>query len=203
MRAAIVRRITREGFNLSRLPLFRAGARENETVFGLLHPRGTYRLRVGPRVAALEGREHDTPTGRCSSGKWARLGKWDAPKTPGEAAVILNLAWGVIVGEGTLSPTGFEGVTGYARGDANRCRSRVDSNAPDPVMGSGCAGRGRVGRSNPTRKDGFGMDFGVRAHDPRAIYRAVMAEKRREASREYAATRGLRTDFGVYPRRTR
>ena len=192
MRAALIRRVTREGFLLSRLPLFRAGVRAAETVFGLLHPRGTYRLRIGPRIAALEGREHDTPTGRCSSGAWSRIAAYPAPVTVGEVGVILAQVWAAILGEGTLSPTTFEGVTGYARGDGNRCRTRVDSNSPDPVQGCGSAGRGRVCRSLPTRRDGFNMDYGVRTHDARAVQRAVLTEQRKRASQEYRNTRGDR-----------
>jgi len=192
MLARIVRRITREGFNLTTAPMMRAGMRVAETCFGLLHPRGTYRLRIGPRITALEGREHDTPTGRCSSGAWARIAAYPTPTTVGECSVTMAQVWSAVLGEGTLSPTTFEGVQGYARGDGNRCRTRVDSNAPDPVQGCGSAGRGRVCRSNPTRRDGFDMDFGVRPHDPRAILRAVLLEQRRRASQDYRNTRGDR-----------
>lgn len=192
MRAALIRRVTREGFMLSRLPLFLAGTRPQETVFGLLHPRGTYRLRVGPRVTALEGREHDTPTGRCSSGSWGRLASYPTPTTVGEVSVILGQAWGVILGEGTLSPTTFEGVTGYARGDANRCRSRVNADSHDPTVGPGGSGRGRTVRTLPRKRDTHGHApaayHGLLTHSPGRIAAAV----RREASREYRNTRGAR-----------
>lgn len=197
MRAALVRRITREGFNVTEAPMMRAGARPAEVVFALLHPRGTYRLRVGPRIAALEGRVHDTETGRCSAGKWERLAQWDSPVTVGECGVILSLAWEVVVGEGTLAPTTFEGVAGYARGDANRCRTRAHSDAVEPTAGGGSAGRGRVGRSLPGSLGAFGFApaNGPRAgtHSPGKIRAAVRRERQRRASQEYRNTRGDRT----------
>lgn len=210
MRAALIRRVTREGFMLSALPLFRAGTRPAETVFGLLHPRGTYRLRIGPRVAALEGREHDTPTGRCSSGSWGRIASYPTPTTVGEVGVTLAQVWAAILGEGTLSPTTFEGVTGYKRGDANRCGSRVNSDAVEPRATASGGGRGRTCRGLPgwNPKPGHGPANGKRVgtHDATAIRATVRREKRIERSREYQDylnTRGHGKDLGVYPRRTR
>ena len=195
MLARLVRRVTREGFNLTSVPMLRAGMRAAETCFALLHPRGTYRLRVGPRVVALEGREHDTPTGRCSSGSWARLCFWVTPTTVGEWGVVLSQAWVVILGEGTLAPTDFEGVTGYARGDVNRCHTRAGFDATDPTMGSGCGGRGRMVRDIAGYATlGYSPASGRRAgtHSPGRIRAAVKRERQRIASQEYRDSRGDR-----------
>lgn len=192
MKAALIRRFTREGFMLTTAPMMRAGARAAETVFGLLHPRGTYRLRVGARVTALEGREHDTPTGRCSAGKWSRFAAYPTPTTLGEASVTLSQVWGVILGEGTLSPTEFSGVMGYTRGDHNRCHSRVNADAHDPTFGPSGSGRGRVVRGLPTRRDGFDAHFGVGTHCPGKVRARALLESRREASRAYRNTRRVR-----------
>lgn len=197
MRAAHIRRITREGFRHVESPLgfLRAGMRPAESCFGLLHPRGTYRLRVGARVTALDGREHDTPTGRCSSGAWTRLDSWDTPATPGQWGIVLSQVWGVILGEGTLSPTAFEGVVGYARGDASRCRTRTGFDAPEPTMGSGCGGKGRIVRDIPGYAIGYYYPASgkrVATHSAGRIKAAVKRQRAAEASREYRETRGDR-----------
>jgi hypothetical protein len=157
--------------------------------------RGTYRLRVGVSFAALEARAHGTPTRRCSAGHWVGVARFS--RALSFAAILRRVVAALAESTGAgASAGGFSGVVGYARGDANLCRTLANSNATEPTSGGGSAGRGRVGRSLPGSLGAFGYAPAngrrVPTHSPGKIAAAVRRERQREASAEYRNTRGSR-----------
>jgi len=155
--------------------------------------RGTYRLRVGVTFAALEKRAHGTPTRRCSAGHWASVARYSRGLS---FAAILRRAVAALAdasGAGAAAGT-FQGVVGYARGGAGGCHTLAHSNAATPTLGTGSAGRGRVGRSLPLREPTWGYTpatgRNVQTHSPGRIRAAVARERARQASADYRNNRG-------------
>jgi len=155
--------------------------------------RGTYRLRVGVTFAALEKRAHGTPTRRCSAGHWERVARYS--RSLSFAVIVRRAAAAALEASGAGAAVGgFLGVVGYARGGSEGCHTLAHSNSATPTLGSGSAGRGRVGRSLPGSLGVFGYAPAngrrVPTHSPGKIRAAVRRERAHLASQEYRNTRG-------------
>jgi hypothetical protein len=157
MRTNLVKLLAARGI-VSATGSIRAGLRSAESAFYFSEAaHGTFRLRFGPRLTALEARTHGTPTGRCSGGHWVRLAAFETPTTARTMGRILDRCFAMLAETRCVPVSSFTSGIDYAPGDVNRCRSRANFDAPAPTAGSGSGGRGRVLRSNPSRLDGFGF----------------------------------------------
>ena len=155
--------------------------------------RGTYRLRVGVTFAALEKRAHGTPTRRCSAGHWVGVARF--ARSLSFAAIVRRAAAAALDASGAGAAAGsFQGVVGYAPGGSSGCHTRAHSDASQPTLGGGSAGRGRVGRSLPGRLETWGYTPAngrrVPTHSPGRIRAAVARERARQASADYRNNRG-------------
>jgi len=184
MRAAAVRRVEAAGFHRAEGGTAHAGVRPGETVFILtVQGGGFYRLRFGVRVAALERREHGTPTRRASVGRWVRIIGWPFLGTAADAGAVARVAVECAAGGGAAAGSYREDAVSR---DPNRCATRAHANATDPRVGAG-SGRGRAVRGLPSKAEtwGYSPANGRRAgtHSPRKVAAIARRERQREASR--------------------
>lgn len=112
-------------------------------------PGATWRLRIGKRITALERRAHGTPTGRASVGHWERIATVDTPR---DAAGWREAAAGL-----TSEALAHESAARDILASRGRDRSTRRYDATGGEAGGTLAGRGRVGKSNPSRLAGFGF----------------------------------------------
>lgn len=122
--------------------------------FGI--PGATWRVRVGERVCHLERRTHGNPRrpdashGRCTSGRWESIGSIDTPRTRKTWREFCEALTGeAFAFESALQSGGF----GSAGASQHYRRNGADGSDTGGVQ----HGRGRVGRSNPSRLDAFGF----------------------------------------------
>jgi hypothetical protein len=112
---------------------------EPRTSFGNT-PLPTYRIRVGKRKVILERRDHGTPTGRCSVGRWTRVDDAPTPRKAGDWT-RLGKFWNWLIEENVAALLPDYSWTADKGKDPNRCR---------PPIGKG---RGRKLRALPKKDD--------------------------------------------------
>ncbi len=149
---------------------------------------GMFRIRVGARVTTLECRAHGTPTGRCSRGRWEALDKGATPANAREWAKLANF-WGWFAAEYAAGRHPYSWADDAGKSH-NRCHTKAHANALTPTLAAGAApGRGRIGRSVPTKMEAMGFA----PTGGKALGYAERIDKRaRRKARAHAAAEAVR-----------